>query len=106
MPYFVYILSCSDGTLYTGITNDPEARLAAHNSGKGAKYTSGRRPVRIVYQKLCESKSEALRCEIKIKKMTRKRKLQWIAANTVAGNAILPETGLSSGKSLSSGPAV
>jgi putative endonuclease len=48
--HFVYIVRCADGTLYTGYTRDPRARERAHNSGRGAKYTAGRRPVRLVYQ--------------------------------------------------------
>ena len=78
LSYFVYILSCSDGTLYTGITNDLENRVAVHNSGKGAKYTAGRSPVSLVYQEFCENKSIALHRELEIKKMTRERKLQLI----------------------------
>jgi len=78
MSYFVYIISCADGTLYTGITNDLENRMAMHNSGKGAKYTAGRTPVLLVYKEPCEDKSTALRREQEIKKMTKKRKLQLI----------------------------
>ena len=67
--YFVYILRCADGTLYTGITNDIKARLSAHNSGKGAKYTRGRLPVELVYTEPCPDKSAALRRELQIKAM-------------------------------------
>jgi len=79
LSYFVYILKCADGTLYTGITNDPDGRIAAHNSGKGAKYTSARLPVVLAYKEPCDSKSSALRREIEIKKMTREGKLKLIA---------------------------
>ena len=79
MTYYAYILSCADATLYTGITNDLESRVAAHNSGKGAKYTRGRTPVTLVYKEACESKSAALMRESEIKKMTRGKKLKLIA---------------------------
>ncbi len=76
--YFVYILVCSDDSLYCGYTNDLEARLAAHNSGKGAKYTKSRIPVQMVYHESFETKSEALKREAAIKKLTRKEKLDLI----------------------------
>ena len=79
MHYYVYILTCADSTLYTGITNDLESRIAAHNSGKGAKFTRSRIPVVLTYQELCENKSAALRREIEIKKMTREEKLHLVA---------------------------
>jgi len=79
LNYIVYILKCADGTLYTGITNDLENRIAAHNSGKGAKYTCGRTPVSLAYKEICDSRSAALKRELEIKKMTRKRKLHLIA---------------------------
>ena len=80
MNYFVYIISCADYTLYTGITNDLDSRIAAHNSGKGARYTSGRLPVSLVYSETCESKSIALRREMEIKRMTRAKKLRLISS--------------------------
>ena len=55
----VYILECNDGTLYTGWTNDIDKRFKAHNDGKGAKYTKGRRPLKLVYLEELETKSEA-----------------------------------------------
>lgn len=70
----VYILQCKDKTYYTGWTTNLEKRLAAHNAGKGAKYTKGRGPVELVYQERFETKSEALKREIAIKKWTRKKK--------------------------------
>ena len=76
--YYVYILVCSDDTLYCGYTNDLEARLAAHNSGKGAKYTKCRLPVQMVYHESFENKSEALKREAAIKKLSRKEKLDMI----------------------------
>ena len=74
----VYILECNDGTLYTGWTNDIDKRFKAHNDGKGAKYTKGRRPLKLVYIENLESKSEALTRENKIKAMTRNEKKQLI----------------------------
>jgi putative endonuclease len=68
-------LECSDETLYCGITNDIDKRIKTHNSGKGAKYTSGRGPVKLVYSERCGNKSMALKKEIKIKKLSRKEKL-------------------------------
>lgn len=71
----VYILRCRDDTLYTGITDDLSQRVAAHNSGRGAKYTRGRGPVHVVYLETCESKSHALRRESQIKRLSRNEKL-------------------------------
>ncbi len=70
-----YLLQCADQTLYCGITNDLDKRLAAHNAGEGAKYTRGRAPVKLVYQELCEDKSAALKREMQIKKMKRGEKM-------------------------------
>ena len=76
--HFVYIVRCSDNSLYTGYTNNIEVRINKHNAGKGAKYTKIRRPVVLVYQEMYETKSEALRREYEIKKFTRQRKLKLI----------------------------
>ena len=76
--HFVYIVRCSDNSLYTGYTNNIEARINKHNAGKGAKYTKIRRPVVLVYQEMYESKSEALRREYEINTFTRQRKLKLI----------------------------
>ena len=76
--WFVYILRCSDGTLYTGSTDDVARRVQAHNSGKGAKYTRGRAPVEVVYCEGCESHSEALKREYAIKQLTRQQKWNMI----------------------------
>jgi putative endonuclease len=73
---FIYMIQCADGTLYTGYTNDLENRMAAHNSGAGAKYTRGRGPVRLLYSEAFETKGEALKREIQIKKLSRDRKLK------------------------------
>ncbi|WP_429162322.1 GIY-YIG nuclease family protein [Desulfitispora alkaliphila] len=74
MSYFVYLLECSDGTLYTGYTNNINKRLATHNSGKGAKYTRSRLPVKIVYCEEHFTKSAALKREYIIRKMSRQKK--------------------------------
>ncbi len=74
--YFVYILECNDGTLYTGWTVDIDKRVLAHNESKtGAKYTSARRPVRLLYSESFESRSEAMKRECEVKKMSRVGKL-------------------------------
>ena len=75
MSWVCYILCCADGTLYCGITNDLEKRLAAHNAGEGAKYTRGRTPVKLVYRENHVSKSEALKREMEIKGLPRTGKL-------------------------------
>ncbi len=77
---YVYILRCADGTYYTGWTNDPDRRLAAHNAGKGAKYTRSRLPVERVYCEACGSKGEALSREIQIKNLSRQEKEALIQA--------------------------
>ena len=72
---FVYILKCSDNTLYTGWTTDLRRRVKCHNSGKGAKYTRARLPVRLVYFEQLNDKSSALKREFEIKKLSRNKKL-------------------------------
>ena len=72
--WYVYILECSDGTFYTGVTDDIYKRLSAHNSGKGAKYTSGRAPQIIKYSEKVNGRSAAQIREAEIKKMTRQAK--------------------------------
>lgn len=76
--WFVYILCCSDKTLYTGITNNLEKRIKKHNAGTGARYTKGRRPVTLVKFFECPSKSEALKLEYLIKQLPRKEKLSYV----------------------------
>ncbi|MCI8465402.1 MAG: GIY-YIG nuclease family protein [Lachnospiraceae bacterium] len=75
---YTYILKCSDGSLYTGWTNRLEERLVAHQSGRGAKYTKGRRPVELVYWERFATKSEAMSREAAIKRMSRKEKMALI----------------------------
>ena len=76
--WYLYILRCGDGTLYTGITTDVEKRLEQHRTGKGAKYTRGRQPLELVYQENCEDHSAALKREYEIKKMPRDAKMRLI----------------------------
>lgn len=75
---YTYILRCADGTLYTGWTNDLQARLKAHNSGKGAKYTKNRLPVELVYFEEFSTKEEAMSREWHIKRLKRGEKLRLI----------------------------
>ncbi|MEO8905934.1 MAG: GIY-YIG nuclease family protein [Polyangiaceae bacterium] len=72
--WFVYIARCSDGSLYTGITRDVELRLAAHNAGRGARYTRGRGPLCLCAQRRCDSKGDALRLEWAVKQLPRPEK--------------------------------
>lgn len=75
MNWVCYLLECADGTLYCGITNDLDKRIAAHNAGEGAKYTRSRLPVRLAYTETCAGKSVALKREYEIKRLSRARKL-------------------------------
>jgi putative endonuclease len=84
--WHVYIVRCADSSLYTGVAKDPGARVAAHNSGTGAKYTRQRRPVELVYAEPLGDRSAALRREAQIKKLTATRKRELIAdCGTEAG---------------------
>ncbi len=74
MPPTVYIVRCADGTLYTGYALDVEQRCAAHNAGRGARYTAGRRPVTVVYSEACETVGEALKREYALKRLSRAEK--------------------------------
>lgn len=74
----LYILRCRDGSLYTGITTDVEKRFAAHNAGKGAKYTRGRGPLELVYSEACGDHSAALKRELEIKSLPREEKMKLI----------------------------
>ena len=72
--HHVYIVRCADGTLYTGCARDPHKREGVHNSGRGARYTAGRRPVSLVYSETFESLGDALRRERELKRWTRRKK--------------------------------
>lgn len=80
--WYVYILRCGDGSLYTGTAVDVQARLRVHESGKGAKYTRGRGPLVLVYTEKCESKSHALKRELAIKALPRQMKEEMIKNQT------------------------
>lgn len=75
---YIYILECSDGTFYTGYTNNVKKRVQVHNSGKGAKYTRGRRPVKLVYFEEYTTKQDALKREYEIKHLSRMEKIRLI----------------------------
>lgn len=74
----VYVLRCADGSLYTGVTTDLNRRLLAHNGGTGAAYTRARLPVTLLYSEPAGGRSEALKRELQIKKLPRRRKLELI----------------------------
>lgn len=74
--HFVYMVRCSDGTLYTGYARDPERRTKVHNAGRGAKYTARRLPVSLVYWESCGSRSAALKREHEVKRLARVHKEQ------------------------------
>ena len=76
--HYVYIVKCSDGTLYTGYTNNLNRRIKEHNEGEGAKYTKGRRPVDLVYSEKFKTKSKALKREYRIKQLSKRSKLDLI----------------------------
>lgn len=75
---YTYIVKCSDGTFYTGWTNNLEKRIRDHNVGKGAKYTKSRRPVELVYYETFSQKEDAMRREYAIKKLERKEKMKLV----------------------------
>lgn len=76
MTWFVYIVRCADASLYTGIATDVERRVGEHNGSKlGARYTASRQPVTLLYASECGTRSDALREELRIKKLTRSQKL-------------------------------
>ena len=78
---YVYILKCSDNTLYTGWTNDLDKRFKVHSQGKGAKYTKGRLPVELVYFEEFDNKIEAMKREYEVKQLSRKEKQKLIIEN-------------------------
>ena len=79
--WYLYILRCRDGTLYTGITTDVDKRFEAHAAGKGAKYTRGRGPLTLIYRETCGDHSAALKRELEIKKLTRQEKEALVYGN-------------------------
>jgi putative endonuclease len=83
--HFAYIVRCADGTLYTGYAHDPVKRAEAHNAGKGARYTAGRRPVTLVYWEAFDSVGDALRRERQLKRLRRTVKEALVAAAPRSG---------------------
>ena len=79
---YVYIVECSDGTFYTGWTNNLEKRIYMHSNGVGAKYTKGRGPVKLMHYEEFEDKKDAMKREYEIKKLTRKAKISLIKETT------------------------
>jgi putative endonuclease len=84
MPWFVYIVRCKDGSLYTGISTDVARRVDAHNRGQGARYTRSRLPVTLVHQERRRDQSAALRREAAIKRLERREKLRLLSAKLAA----------------------
>jgi putative endonuclease len=79
--WFVYVLRCADGSLYTGIAKDVAARIAQHEAGKGAKYTRGRGPFVLCAKKKCASKGDALRLELSVKALSKDEKLRRVSTS-------------------------
>ena len=79
MTWHIYIIECKDGLLYTGITNNLERRINAHNTGNGGRFTKYRAPVRLLYNEKLSTKPNALRREAQIKRLTRKEKLALVS---------------------------
>lgn len=97
MANYTYIVECSDGTFYTGWTNDMEKRLRAHNTGRGAKYTKTRNPVKLVHLEMFETKEAAMRREYEIKQLSRKEKVKLIAESAKRDEVSEVQTDLQKG---------
>lgn len=80
-PFYVYMLRCNDGSLYTGQTNDLDTRLRQHQEGTGAKYVRGRRPVQLVYVEEVDTRSDALKREMALRKLSKKQKEQLVCTS-------------------------
>ena len=85
MSWVVYILECSDGSLYTGITTDLARRITEHEQGNGARYTRGRGPFSLKYMEYCNNRAEASTREVSIKALSRAKKLELILPDNIAG---------------------
>jgi putative endonuclease len=81
MPFYCYILECSDGSFYTGWTTDPERRTRQHNHSNGARYTRCRLPVRLIYMEEQPNRNSAMHRELQIKRMSRERKEKLVHSN-------------------------
>jgi putative endonuclease len=79
VPFYTYVLECSNGSLYTGWTNDLDQRIESHNAGRGAKYTRANRPVKLLVSWTFDSKVDAMKSEWRIKHMSRAAKLRLVA---------------------------
>ena len=88
-PWYLYIVLCSDASLYTGITTDVRRRLHEHNTGRGAKYTKGRGPVQLVHLRQFTNRSEASKAESKIKKLRRRQKLNLVNTFALPGELVV-----------------
>jgi putative endonuclease len=84
--HFVYMLQCADGTIYSGYSTDPNRRVKIHNSGRGAKYTRSHLPVELVFTECFPTRSEALKREAALKKLSHAKKLALISSASVAFN--------------------
>ena len=84
-PWFVYVARCADGTLYVGIARDVASRIAAHDAGKGARYTRGRGPLEVLGTRRCRGQGEALRLELALKRLPRDRKLSLVTSRRRLG---------------------
>lgn len=87
LRWFVYIARCSDGSLYTGIARDVALRIAAHNAGRGARYTRGRGPLAVCAQRRCGSQGDALRLELAVKRLARTEKEALLVGRRLAAFA-------------------
>ena len=96
-PWYLYVVLCSDSSLYTGITTDIKRRIKEHNSGYGAKYTRGRGPVQLMLLKQYKNRSDASKAETKFKKFRRKKKIQ-IVKNLALPGDIVELVGRTTGK--------
>ncbi|MDR5831879.1 GIY-YIG nuclease family protein [Caballeronia sp. LP006] len=90
MPWFLYLIECADGSLYTGIATDVEARFVAHAAGKGARYTRARKPLRVVASFELQGRSEALRAEYWVKQLTARQKRALIAGERTLDSVLPP----------------
>ena len=83
--HYFYVLECKDGSFYAGYTNNLEQRIDKHNAGKGAKYTRGRAPLKLIFHQTFPSKSEAQKMEYRFKRLSRQKKIQWMNTHSEEG---------------------
>jgi putative endonuclease len=88
MPWFLYLIECDDGSLYTGIATDVEARFTAHASGKGARYTRAKKPLRVMASFELAGRSEASRAEYFVKRLTARQKRELIEGERTLGSVV------------------